>query len=158
MQSFILNLVIAVTWLLFSQKPSLASFTIGYLMGFGLLALFQPIMGSSNYIRRSLGFVGFLLVFLREFILANYSVARVVLFGSRESLHPNFITLDVTGMKSFEILILTYCITLTPGTTSVEVEDDHQTLIVHALEAEKPDEVRSQINRSLRDAILKFTR
>lgn len=158
MRSLLLNLIMAGMWLLFHQEPNLAQFVIGFVMGFLLLALFQSVMGSANYVRRVLAFFRFLAVFLREFVRANLAVAMTVLFGSRDSIHPNFITLDVEGMKRFEILILSYCITLTPGTTSVEVEDDFKTLIVHALDAKDPDKVRQQINRSLRNGILKFTR
>jgi multicomponent Na+:H+ antiporter subunit E len=158
MQSFILNLAIAAIWLLFTQNPSLPAFTIGFLVGFGLLALFRPVLGSGDYIRRTLAFLRFLFVFLWEFLQANFAVAGTVLFRSLDSMHPNFITLDVEGMKPFEILILTYCITLTPGTTSVEILDGFKTLIVHALDAEHPEAVRAQIDRSLKNAILRFTR
>ena len=158
MRSLLLNLIMAGMWLLFHQDPNIADFIIGFAIGFALLALFQPVVGSANYVRRTLAFLRFVLVFLREFIMANVAVTLTVLFGSRQGIHPNFITLDVSGMKPFEILVLSYCITLTPGTTSVEIEDDFKTLIVHALDAKHPEQVRRQINRSLRDAILKFTR
>ena len=158
MRSLILNLILAGMWLLFHQNPNLAQFIIGFATGFILLALFQSVIGSANYVRRGLSFVRFLVVFLREFILANVAVTMTVLFGARKKIHPNFITLDVDGMKPFEILILSYCITLTPGTTSVEIEDDFKTLIVHALDAEHPEKVRDQINSTLRESILEFTR
>ena len=158
MRSLLLNLVMAGMWLLFHQNPNLAQFFIGFGLGFIFLVLFQSVVGSTSYVRRAIAFVRFLLVFLREFLMANLAVTMTVLFGSRDAIHPNFITLDVAGMKPYEILILSYCITLTPGTTSVEIEDDFKTLIVHALDAEHPDKVRDQINGSLRDAILKFTR
>jgi multicomponent Na+:H+ antiporter subunit E len=157
-KSFALNLAIATVWLLFSSAPSVGVFTLGYLMGFAFLFLLQEVLASQDYIRRTLGLLRFLLVFLKEFLLANLSVLRIILGSPRESIPPNFLTLDVTGMTRLELLILTYCITLTPGTTSVEVEADFQTLVVHALDAKHPEHVRAQINTSLRDAILRFTR
>jgi len=158
MNSLVLNLVVAVIWLLLSSQPSLRAFIIGLLLGFGLLTLFQRVLGSENYVRRTLALFRFFLVFLREFLLANYVVAKSILFESRDQLCPNFVVLDVAGMRPFEIVLLSYCITLTPGTTSVEMDDAFQTLIVHALDAKDPRAVCDSINRTLRAAILSFTR
>jgi multicomponent Na+:H+ antiporter subunit E len=158
MRSLSINLMIAVIWLLLSRKPSSAVFAIGFLIGFILLAAFRPILGSHDYVRRSLGLVQFFLIFTREFVVANLKVAWTVLFRSKESLHPNFITYDVSGMSRGEILLLTYCITLTPGTTSVNVSEDFNTLMVHALDADDPEEIRAGIDNVLRRSILAFTR
>jgi len=127
-------------------------------MGFGLLALFRNVLGSDSYARRTFAFLRFLVIFLREFLWSNAVVIATILFKSRASMYPNFITLDVSGMEPYEILILSYCITLTPGTTSVEIEDNFKTLIFHSLNAEHPKEIRTQIERTLKDGILRFTR
>ncbi|MFN7138801.1 MAG: Na+/H+ antiporter subunit E [Limisphaerales bacterium] len=158
MKSLLLNLTIACIWLFLSTEPSVSSFFIGFVLGFVLLALFRPIFDSSDYVRRCFGFVQFLLMFLREFVLANFMVAKAVLFQPRESFHPNFITYDVTGLRPFEILLLSYCISLTPGTTTIDVSEDFNTLVIHALDADSPDQIRQSIDERLKAAILKFTR
>jgi multisubunit Na+/H+ antiporter MnhE subunit len=158
MRSFLVNLVIAVVWLLLSDQPSPGAFVIGLMIGFALLAAFRSILGSQDYVRRCVGVVGFGALFLREFIVANGKVAWVVLFRRRESLSPNLLTYDVSDLVPVEILILSYCITLTPGTTAVEISEDMRTLVVHALEAEDPEAIRAQIDRTLKRPILRFTR
>ncbi|MBA4150680.1 MAG: Na+/H+ antiporter subunit E [Verrucomicrobia bacterium] len=158
MKSLLLNLTLACIWLFLSSTPSLSSFFLGFLLGFILLVLFRPVFDSASYVRRCFGLVTFLVVFTREFVLANFMVARVVLFRSNESVHPNFITYDITGLKSFEILLLSYCISLTPGTTTVDISEDFNTLVFHALDADSPQDVRAHIDQTLRPAILKFTR
>lgn len=158
MRSLGVNLLLATVWLLLSRDPDPAVFTIGMLMGFGLLAAFPDLMGSRAYVRRTLAALRFLLVFSREFLVANLSVARLVLFRRREDLHPNFITYDTTGMRSGEILLLSYCVSLTPGSTSVEISDDFRTLVIHALDADDPAAVRQSLDQGLRRAILAFTR
>lgn len=158
MIAFGLNLLIAVMWLLLSQAPSAAGFGIGFGVGFAFVAAFRSVIGGEAYVRRCVAFVRFLLVFTREFLVANVKVAGVVLFRSRESLHPNFITFDVAGLTPAEILLLSYCITLTPGTTTVEVAADFQTLVVHSLDAEQPDQIRAELDRTLKQSILAFTR
>lgn len=153
-----LNLTIATMWLLLSSQPSGAVFVVGYIVGFLLVAAFRSVIRAENYVRRTLAFLVFLLVFTREFLVANVKVAGTVLFRSRETLRPNFITYDVTGLTRGEILLLSYCISLTPGTTTVDVAPDFNTLILHALDADQPDQARAEIDRTLKHSILAFTR
>jgi multicomponent Na+:H+ antiporter subunit E len=152
------NLLLATVWLLLSRSPDPAVFAIGMLMGFGLLAAFPNLMDSHAYVRRTLAALRFIFVFSKEFFVANLSVARLVLFRRRENLHPNFITYDTTGMRPAEILLLSYCVSLTPGSTSVEISDDFRTLVIHALDADDPATIRQTLDQGLRRAILDFTR
>jgi multisubunit Na+/H+ antiporter MnhE subunit len=158
MKSFALNLLIAVIWLLLGTGPSVGRFALGMLLGFALLAVFHRVLGGRDYVRRVLAFARFVAVFGWEFLAANANVVWTVLFRPKESLHPNFITYDVAGLKPFEILLLSYCISLTPGSTTVQVTDDFQTLVLHTLDAEAPDAVRAQLDRVLKRGILSFTR
>lgn len=158
MKSFGINLLIAVIWLLLSAEPSVIAFAMGFLLGFVLLAVFQRVLGSRDYMRRVFALGRFLLVFAWEFLVANANVVWIVLLRSKESLHPNFITYDVTGLKPFEVLLLSYCISLTPGSTTVQVTDDFRTLVLHTLDADNPSVVRARLDRVLKRSILSFTR
>lgn len=158
MRNFALNLVIAVMWLLLSGHPGVTTFFTGFAVGIGLLALFQPVLPKERYFGRVVGAVRFALVFLREFLLANVDLLRTVLLHSRKSLDPNLITVDVRGLTRAEILLLSYCISLTPGSVTVQIEPDFQTILVHALNGRDPWQVRRQINDTFRQAILRFSR
>jgi multisubunit Na+/H+ antiporter MnhE subunit len=153
-----LNLLLAVVWLLLSKEPTPGVFAVGMLMGFALLAAFPTLLASRDYVRRTLAGLRFLLVFLREFVMANFTVAWTILFRPRTSLHPNFLTYDVAGLNPGEILLLSYCISLTPGTTTVNVSDDFQFLVLHALDADDPARIRENLDRVLKHGILAFTR
>lgn len=158
MIAFGLNLLIAVIWLLLSRVPSAAGFGIGFVIGFALVAAFRTVIGGEAYVRRCVAFGRFVLLFTREFMVANVKVAGVVLFRSRESLHPNFLTYDVTGLTRSEILLLSYCVSLTPGTTTVDITPDFNTLILHSLDADHPEQVRAELDHTLKKNILAFTR
>jgi multicomponent Na+:H+ antiporter subunit E len=158
MRSLGMNLAVAVMWLLLSAVPSVGALGIGFVVGFALLAVFQSVVGSRNYVRRVLAFVRFLGRFSLEFVIANLKVAWAVLFRSRESLHPDFVTYDVTGLTRTEILLLSYGVSLTPGTTTVEISEDFTTLTFHALDADAPDAIRDRIDRTMKSWILSFTR
>jgi multicomponent Na+:H+ antiporter subunit E len=158
MKSLIINLIIAVIWLFLSTDRTLADWIIGFIIGFLVLWIFHPVMGSRQYVRRWFALLRFLRIFLGEFLLANLNVAKAVLFQTRESLYPNFITYDVSSLTQLEILLLSYCITLTPGTTSVDLSGDSKTLIFHALDAHGPEGVRERIKRRLETPLLCVTR
>ncbi len=158
MKAFGLNLLIAVIWLLLSQAPSPTVFALGFLVGFLFLAAFRTVVGAEDYIRRWAGLVRFLVLFTREFIVANLNVAWTVLFRPPSALRPGFVTYDVSGLSRTEILILSYCLTLTPGTTTVDISPDFKTLVFHALDAHEPEALRAQLDNKLKPALLAFTR
>ncbi len=156
-RSLLMHVSVAVLWLLLSGG-GLVSFAIGLLLGYLLLLTFQSLLGSEQYVRRVWQFFVFLYVFIREFVQSNVVIAKAVIFRDVEDMHPNFITYDVSGMELWEIFLLSQCITLTPGTTTVDLIDNNNTLIVHAFDADNPDEVRASIDQTLKQAILRFSR
>ncbi len=158
MKSLAVNLAIAVMWLLLSAEPSVSSFALGFGYGFLLLAVFRSIVGSESYVRRVLAFLRFLVRFAVEFLRANAKVAWAVLVRSRNSFRPDFVRYDTSDLTRAEILLLSYCVSLTPGTTTVDISDDFKTLTLHALDADRPDALRSEIDHSLKHGILAFTR
>jgi multisubunit Na+/H+ antiporter MnhE subunit len=96
--------------------------------------------------------------FLRALIVSNLQMARVVLFRQAADLAPDFVAYPIAGLTRFEILILSHCITLTPGTTSVAISDDLTVLTVHALDAADPSAVRASIKHDLEAPLLAWTR
>lgn len=107
---------------------------------------------------RLIGFLIFILVFLRELISANLSLANAALFVKKSDFDPGFFLYPLENLSEFEILLLTHTITLTPGTTSVMVDEEAEALIVHAFDAHDEDELVQGIHSSLERAILGFTR
>ena len=100
----------------------------------------------------------FLLRFVRELVLANITMAKIVLLQKREDLAPDFVVYDLTGLTPLEVFVLTHTITLTPGTTSVELDDAATRVIVHALDARDPAGVCLGIKNSLERPLLGWTR
>jgi multicomponent Na+:H+ antiporter subunit E len=158
MRSLLLNLLLAVIWLLLQSEPSLAGFAVGYALGFGLLLLFQPLLNSGDYTRRMLAGAAFAGVFLREFLLSCLHLVRLTLFTPVSRLRPDFIIYDVSGLTRTEILLLSHCVSLTPGTNTVDISQDFQRLYLHVLDCPDPVAVRDSIDRTLRRGILAFTR
>lgn len=110
------------------------------------------------WLLRFFGLILFSFRFSRELVLANIAVAKSVLFEPVSALSPDFITYPLDGLSDFEIVVLTHCITLTPGTTSVEVSEDKTSVVLHALDARDPQAVCDGIKKTLEAPILAWTR
>lgn len=111
-----------------------------------------------SLVSRAVGLFLFVLAFLRALVLANLQLAKTILFVKREDLSPGFVTYPVEHLSKLEILVLSHCITLTPGTTTVEISDDFKTLTLHALDARDPEGTVKSIQDELERPILRWTR
>lgn len=107
---------------------------------------------------RAVGFLVFLFYFFRALVLSNIQLAAVVLFKKREDIVPGFLTYPIEGLTKLEVLVLTHCITLTPGTTSVEISPDFTTLTVHALDASDVEGIVEGIRNDFEIPIQRWSR
>lgn len=76
------------------------------------------------------------LVLLAGYVItSNIAVAKTLLF-SKPPVSPSFVTMD-TGIKSnWGKIFLATCITITPGTITVDLNPDTGTFVVHTLTEE----------------------
>lgn len=158
MKAFWVNLALALLWSFLSPRPSLTTFATGFVLGFAVVAGGRRLFKNSDYTGRVWAIGRFLWSFLREFLLSNLALVRVVLFRRRDQIQPGFLTYDVSGLTPVEIQILTHCISLTPGTATVDWMEDGRSLLLHALDARDPAAIRRSIDRGLREPLLRCTR
>lgn len=158
MNSFALNLVIAFTWLLLQVRASFPGFVVGFLIGFALIRLFPGVLDSRDYTRRTSAVALFVLIFLRQFIAACGQLIWIVLFKPVVPLHPRIITYNTGDLSKFEILLLSHCISLTPGSSCVGISENQDALVLHVLNTTDPDAVRVEIDQTLKRGILAITR
>jgi multicomponent Na+:H+ antiporter subunit E len=78
--------------------------------------------------------------FIRELANATWDTVRAVL-GDRSRLKPAILAVPLDVKSDTGIKVFADMVTLTPGTTSLDVSDDGKTLFVHALDA--PDTARA---------------
>jgi len=109
-------------------------------------------------LRRIWGFVRFLLHFFWLFLKANLEVARLVLFVPRSRYNPGFLDYSIEEMTFKEALLLSHCITLTPGTITVLLDREQSLLRIHVLNFIDPAAVRGDIDKNLKEGIWRFTR
>ena len=85
------------------------------------------------------------LVFVREFALSVFRVARLVLSPSM-AFTPCAFRFPLALTSDFQITLLANLITLTPGTLTVDVTEDRAALIIHAIDCPDPEAARREIS------------
>ena len=84
------------------------------------------------------------LIFLKELLVANFQVARMVL-SPRLRFKSAAISFR-SGMKTnAEMVVITNSITLTPGTLVMDANARSGVILVHAMSAESEDQIKSAL-------------
>jgi multicomponent Na+:H+ antiporter subunit E len=144
MKAALAHLAIILAATAFSGLPSGLSLLIGFVVGAIVLTLLPRASGSLRYGVRLWRIGKLILVFVKEFTLSVWRVARLVTSPSMR-FQPGLLTVPLTLTRDAEITLLANLITLTPGTLTVDVAEDRSYLLVHAVDAPDPDATRDDI-------------
>ena len=161
MRIVVIHLLIALAWFLLSPERRLLGLITGWIITYPLLFLIRDFIGANDYLNRSKNFILFLYLFSKEFILANFQVLSSVWLKPTNDLKPGFTSVEVGKLKTVELILLSHCITLTPGTSTIEAykdESENYILLIHYLNSDCPNEIQELIIENLLNPILKFTR
>ncbi|WP_166241953.1 Na+/H+ antiporter subunit E [Paenibacillus turpanensis] len=154
---FILNLIIAVTWMLINESRDAVSLLIGYLIGLVFIFALRRFFPGPFYLQKGFAVVKLLLLFMKELVLSNITVIREIL-RPRLVVRPGIVAVPTDLKSDGEITMLACLITLTPGTLTLEVSPDQRTLYIHAMDISDADELAKQIKSSFEKAIMEVTR
>jgi multicomponent Na+:H+ antiporter subunit E len=100
--------------------------------------------------------VFFVLFFAWELVVANVQVAYEVV-TPRHRLRPGIVRVPVQSRSSLELTLLSNLISLTPGTLTLEVDRDGESLFIHGMYVDPVDEFRARVQRLERE-LLKVVR
>ncbi|WYP27888.1 Na+/H+ antiporter subunit E [Alkalihalobacillus sp. FSL W8-0930] len=153
----VLNLIAAIAWMLFQNSFTFVDFVIGYIIGIVALFLARPLLGYTFYMRRVVAAIKLFLLFLKELVVANIDVLKVVL-SPKLNVSSSIIAVPTQLETKGEITLLAVLITLTPGTLSMDFSDDSQTIYIHALDAPDREQFIKDIQQTFERAIMEVTR
>ncbi|MEM6488161.1 MAG: Na+/H+ antiporter subunit E [Pseudomonadota bacterium] len=153
MNVFAVNLLLAGAWGALAADWSVTSLAIGYLLGFAALWVVRPLFPDDGYFLRVPRLIRLVAVFLRELIMSSLRVAWDVL-SLRPRSRPGIIAVPMRARGETELLVVSSLVTLTPGTLSLDLSDDGETLYVHAMFADDPDGLRAEIRDTLETPVL----
>lgn len=153
----LLNVFLAFIWMFLQNEYNGSTFLVGYFFGCLIILGFRRFFGSRFYILRVLAVISLLYIFMRELILSNISVLKVVL-KPKLDMKPGIFALETDLTKDWEITILANLITLTPGTLVVDVSQDNKTLYIHAMDIGDVDEAIQDIKGTFEKAIMEVSK
>ncbi|CTQ33658.1 Na+/H+ antiporter subunit E [Jannaschia rubra] len=150
MSLFLLNLLLALAWAALTGQFTLPGLAIGFAVGFGALWLVQPLFENrgGGYFVRVYRWIRLLVLFHYELVVSSFQVARDVL-TPRHRARPGIICIPLKARGEAEVLLVTNLISLTPGTLSLDVTEDCNTLVVHAMFADDPKAIARQIENGI---------
>jgi multicomponent Na+:H+ antiporter subunit E len=157
MSYLLINLVLALAWTALTGQFGPTNMLIGLVLGYVVLFISRRALGPSDYFVKVPLVFGFVAYFLRELVLANLRVALDVL-TAQPRMQPRIIALPLEARTSGEITALSYLISLTPGTLSLDVSADREVLYIHAMYAQDADKVRQELKNDLERRLLAVMR
>ncbi|KOS71785.1 monovalent cation/H+ antiporter subunit E [Lysinibacillus contaminans] len=152
-----LNFILALVWMFLSSNFTAAGFLVGFILGVILIIIMRRFFTTRLYLARVWAIIKLTLIFLKELILANIQVLKVVLRPELD-MQPAFFAYPTVLTRDWEITLLSSLITLTPGTVVVHVSDDAKVLYVHAIDIGDVDEAIAAIRDSFEKAILEVSK
>ncbi len=153
----LLNVLIALTWMFLSVSFKPTTFIVGYILGLLMLFMLRKSFSSRFYMDRLWAVVKLSSLFLKELVLSNFSVLKLIIQPTMP-IRPAIFAMPTVLEQDWEITLLSSLITLTPGTVVIDISDDNKTLYIHSLDFEDIDEAIDSIRNTFEKAILEVSR
>lgn len=141
----ILSVTLVLLWFLLVNHLQLGSLVMAVILATLIPLLTARWWPDRPEIRRPLALVGYGILVLWDVLVANFHVARIILFLPADRIRSAWICvpLDLTSPEAISLLAGT--ITMTPGTLTADIAADGRALLIHALHAPDPDAIRDEI-------------
>lgn len=148
----LLNFVISFIWMFLKGSFAPDTFLIGFIIGLILIYITRRFFTDKFYLYRVVSILKLVGIFLRELVLSNIAVLKIIL-RPRLKITPGIFALETDLTKDWEITILCNLITLTPGTLVVDISEDNKILYIHAMDISDKDATVNSIKNTFEKAI-----
>lgn len=157
MRLFLTNLLLAIIWYAGVGRGGVSELVFGFAVGYLVLWWLRPLLGPTLYFSKLPKAIRFTLFFLRELVQSTLRVAYDVVTPAAHR-RPGVIGIPLDATSDVEIVTLATLVTLTPGTLGLDVSEDKQTLYIHTMFAEDPDQMRQSIKQGYEARVLDLLR
>jgi len=157
MTPFATNLILAFVWAALNGGIGLPSLLVGFLIGYLVLFILQPLFGASRYCGKLFDGVMLALYFIYELIVSSLEVTWDVLTPTHRS-KPALIAVPIDASTDAEITVLANLVSLTPGSLSIDLSDDRSHLLVHAMFVDDPELFIGEFKRGMERRVLEAMR
>ena len=140
-----LTLTLIVLWFLLVNQWKVGSLVMAIFLGTVIPLLTSAWWPNRPRVKRPFRLATYSLLVMWDVIVANFQVARIVLFMPRDKIQSKWVTIPLELTSPEAISLLAGTITMTPGTLTADMSACGRALLVHALHAPDPDAVRDDI-------------
>ena len=140
-----LTLTLIVLWFLLVNQWKIGSLVMAIFLGTVIPLLTSTWWPNRPRVKRPLSLAAYSVLVLWDVIVANFQVARIVLFMPRDKIQSNWVTVPLDLKSPEAISLLAGTITMTPGTLTADTSACGRALLIHSLHAPDPDAVRDDI-------------
>ncbi|MDF1534278.1 MAG: Na+/H+ antiporter subunit E [Methanosarcinaceae archaeon] len=150
---------LGIMWCFVHGNVTILNFLLGSVLGLFIVLPFRKLYkfdqeeSLSEIIRRIPYGIKLYFILNIEIVKASFMVAKIVL-KPKIDLKPGIIAVPIRTKTDAGITAIANCITLTPGTITMDISDDRTMLYVHAIDASDPDAVRVYIRDKLEKYVL----
>ena len=139
-----LSLLLILMWLFLNDSFAPGHLLLGAALGMLIPLFTQRFWPDTVRMGRPLLALRFIGMVIRDIIVANFVVAKVVL-GPQKDLQPRFVKVPIELDSHFAITLLVNVVSLTPGTLCAGIDEEKKYILVHALHAQDPEHLVEQI-------------
>lgn len=157
MTPFAINLILAFVWAALNGGIGLPSLVVGFLIGYVVLFVLQPLFGKSRYCGKLLDGTQLVLYFFYELIVSSLKVAWDVLTPIHTS-KPAIVAVPIDAHTDAEITVLANLVSLTPGSLSIDISPDRTHLLVHAMFVDDVEAFKVEIKQGMEKRVLEAMR
>jgi len=133
-----LTVMLVVVWLLMLNEITGGGLALAIILGTAVPIFTAPFWWDRPRLRFGWPIIDYLSILIWDILIANFHVARIILFRSNRSLRSHWLVIPLELGSAEAITTLAGTITLTPGTVSSDVSTDGRFLLVHALDVSDP--------------------
>lgn len=142
-----LTILLTVVWMMLYNTVSLGTIVFGLILGILIPIITAPYWPNRPKLKNFPMIVEYSLVVLWDIVVANFIVARTILFVPNREINSTWVTIPLDIRTPEAITALAGTITMTPGTVSADTSADGRSLLVHCLNDKDTDAVRDQIKQ-----------
>ena len=141
----LLTLALIIVWQMLQNTVTTGTLVFGAIIGVVVPLVTAPYWPERPRLRRPLKIVEYVLIVLWDIVVANVTVAAIILFKPNSRIRSHWVTVPLELRTPEAITVLAGTITMTPGTVSSDLSACGRALLVHCLDTDDPEGVRDQI-------------
>ncbi|HUG46350.1 MAG TPA: Na+/H+ antiporter subunit E [Sphingomicrobium sp.] len=153
-----LSALLVIVWMLLLNSFTLGGLLLGIILGTVVPVLTSAYWPNRPKIRLGWAVVDYLAVVVFDIVVANFQVAKLILFRRNRDLHSHWLVIPLELRSPEAITTLAGTISLTPGTVTSDISADGRALLVHMLDVDDIDAAVERIKSRYEARLIRIFR